>query len=50
MRIVSPDGVVLTQQGSELALETLRLGAGDSREVGDPGHDVLLFTFAGSTS
>jgi len=48
MGIVQPDGQVPPRQGSELALETLRLGAGEHREVGDPGHDVLLFTFAGS--
>ena len=44
------DGQVVPQRGSELALETLHLGGGERREVGDPGHDVLLFAFAGSGS
>ena len=47
MGVVSADGQVPPQRGSELALETLQLGAGETREVGDPGHDVLLFAFAG---
>ena len=47
MGIVSATGEIPPQRGSELALETLQLGAGETREVGDPGHDVLLFAFAG---
>ena len=47
MGAVSADGQIRPQRGSELALETLSLEAGESREVGDPGHDVLLFAFAG---
>jgi len=48
MGVVSPEGLIPPQRGSELALETLRLGAGSSHEVGDAAHDVLLFAFAGS--
>ena len=48
MGVVSPEGHVPPQQGSELALETLRLGSGESFEAGDADHDVLLFAFAGS--
>ena len=48
MGVVSADGQVAPQRGSELALETLRLGSGEPREVGDPEHDVLLFVFAGA--
>ena len=47
MGVVSAEGQIPPQRGSELALETLRLDAGESREVGDPAHDVLLFAFAG---
>jgi quercetin dioxygenase-like cupin family protein len=47
MGVVSAEGQIPPQRGSELALETVRLSAGESREVGDPGHDVLLFAFAG---
>ena len=47
MGVVQADGNVAPKQGSELALETLHLGVGEAREVGDPGHDVLLFAFAG---
>ena len=47
MGVVRTDGNVAPRQGSELALETLHIGAGASREAGDPGHDVLLFVFAG---
>ena len=47
MGVVSAAGQIPPQRGSELALETLRLGAGERREVGDLGHDVLLFAFAG---
>lgn len=50
MGVVQADGNVVSQQGSELALETLHLRAGESREVGDPGHDVLLFAFAGTAA
>jgi len=48
MGVVQQDGQVAPQPGSELALETLHLGAGEQRELGDAGHDVLLFVFAGS--
>ncbi len=50
MDVVRTDGQVAPQQGSELALETVHLGPGEVREVGDPDHDVLLFTFAGSAT
>jgi len=50
MGVVQADGAVAPQQGSELALETLRIGAGEAREVGDPGHDALLFAFAGDAA
>jgi quercetin dioxygenase-like cupin family protein len=50
MGVVRADGQVPPQRGSELALETLLLDAGERREVGDPGHDVLLFCFAGAGS
>ena len=50
MGVVRVDGQVAPQRGSELALETLHLDGGERREVGDPGHDVLLFAFAGSGS
>ena len=48
MGVVRTDGQVPPQRGSELALETLHLDGGEQREVGDPGHDVLLFCFAGA--
>ncbi len=48
MGIVDTRGCVLPQQGSVLALETLELGAHEERTVGEAGHDVLLFVFAGS--
>ena len=48
MGVVSPEGRIPPQRGSELALETLHLGSQEGSEVGDPGHDVLLFAFAGS--
>ena len=47
MGVVSAAGQIPPQRGSELALETLQLGAGETREVGDAGHDVLLFAHAG---
>jgi len=50
MGVVQADGNVASQRGSELALETLHLGAGEALEVGDPGHDVLLFAFAGTAA
>jgi len=50
MGIVRSEGQAPPQKGSELALETLHLAAGERREVGDPGHDVLLFAYAGSGS
>ncbi len=49
MGVVSAAGQIPPQEGSELALETLHLHAGDRREVGAPGHDVLLFAFAGGS-
>ena len=45
---VASEGQIAPQRGSELAFETLRLGSGERRHVGDTGHDVLLFAFAGS--
>jgi len=48
MGVVNPEGRIPPQRGSELALETLHLGSQEGSEVGDPGHDVLLFAFAGS--
>ena len=48
MGVVRADGQIAPQRGSELALETLHVGAGETREVGDAAHDVLLFVFAGS--
>jgi len=47
MGVVSPEGHVPPQRGSELALETLRIGSGERTEAGDAGRDVLLFAFAG---
>lgn len=47
MGVVSSEGQIAPQRGSELALETLRLESGERREVGDAGHDVLLFVFNG---
>jgi quercetin dioxygenase-like cupin family protein len=48
MGVVSPEGQIPPQRGSELALETLHIAPGESHEAGDAGHDVLLFAFAGS--
>ena len=50
MGVVAQDGQVPPQRGSELALETLRLAPAEAREMGDAGHDVLLFAFAGDAS
>ena len=47
MGIVSPEGQIPPQRGSELALETLLLDPGGRHEAGDAAHDVLLFAFAG---
>ena len=47
MGVVRADGNAVPQKGSELALETVHVRAGDAREIGDAGHDVLLFVFAG---
>ena len=47
MGVVSTEGRIPPQRGSELALETLRVAPGERREVGDLRHDVLLFAFAG---
>jgi quercetin dioxygenase-like cupin family protein len=47
MGVVSSAGQIPPQRGSELALETLRIEAGGTRQVGDAGHDVLLFAFGG---
>jgi quercetin dioxygenase-like cupin family protein len=48
MGVVSQEGQIPPQRGSELALETLRIGRGESSEAGDADHDVLLFVFAGA--
>ena len=48
MGVVSPEGHIPAQHGSELALETLRIGPGESLAAGAAGHDVLLFAFTGS--
>jgi mannose-6-phosphate isomerase-like protein (cupin superfamily) len=47
MGVVSAEGDIPSQRGSELALETLRIGPAERREAGDAGHDVFLFAFAG---
>ena len=47
MSVVSTDGNIPPQRGSELALETLHLAPGESVEAGDSTRDVLLFMFAG---
>ena len=47
MGVVSSEGHIPPQRGSELALETLHIGSGESSEAGDACHDVLLFAFAG---
>ena len=47
MGVVTTSGSIPPQRGSELALETVHLAAGESREAGDAVHDVLLFAFAG---
>ena len=43
---VSAHGVIPPQAGSELALDTIRLGAGASAAVGGADRDTLLFVFA----
>lgn len=48
MGAVSAHGSIPPRPGSELALETVRLAAGESAEAGDDGRDVLLFAFEGS--
>lgn len=48
MGVVSAHGSIPPRRGSELALETVRLGPGEALEAGDGGHDVLLFAFAGA--
>jgi quercetin dioxygenase-like cupin family protein len=48
MGVVSPEGRIPPQRGSELALETFHIAPGESREASDAGHDVLFFAFAGS--
>ena len=50
MGVVRADGNVVPQKGSELALETVHLGASTTYEAGDACHDVLLFAFAGSAT
>lgn len=47
MSRVHADGNVAGQDGSQLALDTLLLAAGDTVAVGEPGRDALLFVFAG---
>lgn len=44
---VSAQGVIPPQAGSELALDTIRLGAGASAAAGGGAGDALLFVFAG---
>ena len=44
---VHANGAVEAQGGSQLALATLRLGAGNGASMGDPARDELLFVFAG---
>ena len=44
---VHVNGAVEAQGGSQLALATLRLGAGNVASMGDPARDELLFVFAG---
>ena len=44
---VSAQGVIPPQAGSELALDTIRLGAGASAAAGGGDGDALLFVFAG---
>ena len=41
MGVVRADGNVVPQKGSELALETVHLGASTTYEAGDAGHDHL---------
>ena len=48
MGIVSKEGRIPPQRESELALETLHLKSGETREIADASHDVLLFAFAGA--
>jgi quercetin dioxygenase-like cupin family protein len=50
MGVVRADGNVAPRKGSELALETVNVVAGTTHDVGDAGHDVLLFVFAGSAT
>ena len=44
---VSALGRISPQAGSELALDTVRLGVGASAAVGGADRDTLLFVFAG---
>ncbi len=48
MGVVRANGQVAPQRGSELALQTIRVGPGETREVGDAADDVLLFVFDGA--
>ncbi len=47
MGVVSREGSIAPQRGSELALETLRLAPAETAAAGDGAHDVLLFAFGG---
>ena len=44
---VHVNGAVVARENSQLALATLRLGAGNVASMGDPARDELLFVFAG---
>jgi quercetin dioxygenase-like cupin family protein len=44
---VNAQGVIPPQAGSELGLETIRLGAGAAAAAGGGDRDALLFVFAG---
>jgi quercetin dioxygenase-like cupin family protein len=46
-RRVSGEGLVPRSPDSELAVDALRLGAGDAGHVGADGDDTLLFVFEG---
>ena len=50
MGVVQAHGNVVSQQGSELALETLHRAAGESRAGRGPGHGLLLSAFAGEAT
>ena len=50
MTRVFADGIVAAPEGAQLALDQLRLAAGDVASLGDPGCDELLFVFGGGGS